>query len=206
MTIKEKLKNPLIQQYLLEIALPVVGYFFFGWSMAIIAAFYFIDFFASEIARNRRVYKVYKTNSSNHPSSYFVLSIFAGLALFTVNLLWVWTSIQDIFPEKEQLVNELTTFAKEELWLLLPVVYLVYHFKDLLTFYMPRRFVKTDYKKMVIYQMVELFILTFLIFIGMFLWYYFKMDDISVLISFIVLKIGFDILLLQTLTKKYKGD
>lgn len=205
MSIKQKLKNPLIQQYVLEILLPIVGYFFFDWSLNIIAAFYLVDYACSEVARNRRVFKVYKNHDSDSVV-WFILSLLGGAVLFFITLWWVWIvlSVQEVDYEPE-LIRELTAFAKEELWLLLPIVYLVYHMKDVMTFYMPRRYMKYDYKKMVSYQLVELTILTVLIFGGTLLWVFTDMHDIPVLISFIIIKIGFDILVARTLDQKYQN-
>ena len=206
MAIKKQLKNPLIQQYILEIALPLVGYFFFGWSMAVIAAFYLLDFFSAEIARNRRVYKVFKTTSSAKIDR-FMVSLFVGSLLFIVSLFFTWENLILMTEGEEGLIvlhEELITFAKEELWLLLPVVYFVYHLKDVMTFYMPRRFMNYDYVKMVKFQLIELLMLTALIMIGVFSWRYFQLPDLTVLIAFIVLKLGFDILIARTLDAKYQ--
>lgn len=204
MSVKKQLKNPLIQQYILEILLPIVGYFFFDWSLNIIAAFYLTDYACSEIARNRRVYKVYK-NKNDHQPTWFGLSLIGGLTLFIFTTWWVWKvlSVQEVDYEPE-LIAELTAFAKEELWLLFPIVYLVYHMKDVMTFYMTRKFTKYHYKRMAIYQLIELAILTALVFSGTLLWIYTDMADVPVLISFIVIKIGYDILVARTLEKKYR--
>ena len=206
MALKDKLRNPLIQQYILEIALPLVGYFFFGWTIPVIIAFYFVDYLASEVARNRRVYKVFKTQQSQASITPFFVSVIIALILYTANLFWCWHYTLIIFQNKLTVTEELTAFAKEELWLLVPVVYFVYHFKDVLTFYMPRKFMKCDYKKMVRYQMVELVVLTILTFAGMTIWAVFSFSNITVLISFIVLKLGFDILLVRSLKSKYREN
>jgi hypothetical protein len=203
MSVKKQLKNPLVQQYVLEILLPLVGYFFFGWSITIIAAFYLIDYFSAEIARNRRVYKVFKASNEN-PLSFFVLSLVVGIILFVAVVWWVWLMLLwHNFDYEQEMTTELITFAKEELWLLLPVVYLVYHFKDTLTFYMPRKFLSYHFQKMVKYQMLELVILAILVFVGSFFWNYLGLDDISALISFVVIKIGYDILVIRKLDSKY---
>lgn len=206
MAIKKQLKNPLVQQYVLEIALPLVGYFFFDWSMAVIAAFYLLDFFSAEIARNRRVYKVFKNTNAAKIDRFFI-SLCVGSLFFVVSLFWTWENLILMTDGKAGLLalhEELIAFAKEELWLLLPVVYFVYHLKDVMTFYMPRRFVNYNYEKMVKFQLVELFILTALIIGGVFSWRYFQLSDLTVLLGFIVIKIGFDILVARSLDAKYQ--
>lgn len=203
---KEKFKNPIIQQYVLEIALPIVGYFFFDWSITIIAVFYLIDYFCAEIARNRRVFKVYK-NTKNAKQNGFVFSMFFGASLFALAFAFTYLNFELRYAKNLQaMYAELLEFAKDELWFLLPVVYLVYHLKDVMTFYAPRRFLKRDYKKMVKYQIMEMTILVVLILFGVFCWRYFQLNDIVAIFSFIIIKIGFDILVARTLDAKYKTN
>lgn len=207
MAIKKQLKNPLVQQYVLEIALPLAGYFFFDWSLAIIAAFYLLDFFSAEIARNRRVYKVFKSTGSAKVDR-FMISLFVGGLFFFVSLYWTWENLILMTDGEEGLIalhEELKAFAREELWLLVPIVLFVYHLKDVMTFYMPRRYMKYNYEKMVKFHLIELLILTTLILIGVFCWRYFQLADLTVLIGFIVVKLGFDILIARSLDARYNG-
>lgn len=204
MTVKERLRNPLIQQYVLEIALPLVGYFFFDWSLTIIAVFYLIDFLGAEIARNRRVYKVFKS-TPNAKQNGFVISLMAGGFLFALCAAWVWWNFElKMARNLPGFYSELREFSREELWFLLPLVYFVYHIKDVMTFYMPRRYMKRDYSKMVRFQIVELFVLTLIILVGTVCWRYFEIGDVEAIVIFIVLKIGFDILVARALDSKYK--
>lgn len=203
---KEKLKNPLVQQYFLEIALPVVGYFFFDWSVTIIAAFFLIDFFCAEIARNRRVFKVYRS-TKNANQTFFIISMMTGGFLFALSLAWTWWNFEMRFENTlDHFYLELTDFAREEMWFLLPLVYFVYHVKDVMTFYMPRRFLKRDYKKMVKFQILELLVMTSLILIGVSCWRYFEMDDLTAIFSFIIFKIAFDILIARFFDAKYRME
>ena len=203
---KEKLRNPLIQQYVLEIALPLVGYFFFDWSITIIAVFYLIDFFCAEIARNRRVFKVFK-NTPNAKQNPFIYSMMAGGFLFAFSFAWTYWNFEMRYAnDLTVMYTELKEFAREEIWFLLPLVYFVYHMKDVMTFYAPRRFMKRDYQKMVKYQVLELTILTILIVAGVFCWSFFEIGDIVAMIAFIVLKVGFDILVARTFDVKYQTD
>ncbi|MCB9224393.1 MAG: hypothetical protein R2780_06005 [Crocinitomicaceae bacterium] len=205
MSVKKQLKNPLVQQYVLEILLPIVGYFFFDWSLTIIAAFYLIDFFSSEIARNRRVYKVYSVNEVDTILP-FIISLISGIILFSISILWVWLMLSWYHTDYEvEMITELKAFAREELWLLLPIVYLVYHVKDVMTFYMPRKFMQVRYKPMVKFQVLELLILTILILSGTFIWQFFQLPDLVVLFGFVIIKIGFDILVARTLDEKYQS-
>ena len=201
---KDKLKNPLIQQYILEIALPVVGYFFFDWSITIIAVFYLVDWFCAEIARNRRVFKVY-INTKNSKQNGFIYSLMIGGFLFALTFAWTYWNFEMRYADQlPKMYEELSVFAREELWFLVPIVYLVYHLKDVMTFYAPRRFLKRDYQKMVKFQLVELVIFSALVIIGVLLWRMLEISDVLAIISFIILKIGFDILVARVFDVKYK--
>lgn len=201
--IKKQLRNPIVQQYVLEIALPLVGYLFFDWSLTIIAVFYLIDFLASEVARNRRVYKVYRQNQNNSISNFVLSAIGGGLIFLAVSVL-SWFIFTDVYADNlDFFYAEIIEFAKGEMWLLIPIVYLVYHLKDVMMFFAPRRFLNRDYQKMVKYQLLELIILLALISGGLLLWRYMQVDDIVAIIIFLVIKIGYDILIARTLDQKY---
>jgi hypothetical protein len=198
---KEKLKNPFVRQYALEILLPLIGYYLFEWSLTIIALFYFVDYICSEIAKQRRIYKVYKINSSK--LELFVLSVVVGVLFFAVSIIFSWIQIQEInvnnYPE---MIAEVMVFVKEELWFFLPLVYLMYHLKDTFTFYMPRRFLNFDYKKMVQFQMIESLSMTILIIAGVSLWNYYRFQDEIVLFGFMIVKVAFDLIVSKWLDKK----
>lgn len=137
-TVKDKLRNPFIQQYLLEILLPFAGYLFFDWSLVIIAAFYFLDHLASEVFFVRRLSRITKESDRNKA----VVGIGICVSLLTIvaeglliYYLWIHAA------NENELIVELTNFAVDELWLLFPLVLLVYYMKDQMTFNMPRRFV-----------------------------------------------------------------
>src|SRR5690606_31704192 len=142
---KEQLKNPLVQQYILEIALPLVGYLFFGWSIAVIIAFYFIDYFCSEIVRHRRHYKI--MTHWNESKKLFFLSLTTSILVFAGLSFYVWTMLGMKDPFTNLHVLEIEEFAKSEGWFLIPIVYLANYMKDVMTFYAPRRFAKYNFRK-----------------------------------------------------------
>lgn len=202
MDIKTKLRNPIFQQYVLEIALPLVGYFVFDWHLAVIIAFYFIDFLVSEITRHRRFFAIAK-----HYNYQFGFTAFAGIALSAVYFLsalafaliimfnpdWVFSS---------QYRAELSSFFSFEGWVLIPIVYLAYHMKDMMSFYMPRKFAKYDYPKTMKNFQIEITLMFVLIMFGIYAWYIFAIADVWALLGFVSVKLVFDFLIAEPLRSK----
>jgi len=199
-----KWQNPFVQQYLIEILFPIIGYFFFDWSLTIIAVFYLVDQIASEFSFNRRLYKINRSGNSPYKfvvliSVVFFLLIFFG-ELFVLKISFL--SSRNI--EAAQLYTEISTFAKEELWLLFPLVIFLYYFKDQFIFYMPRRYLQYDAKKSLIFHQLTNFISIGAIAIGVVIWGQTKIPDVVALIIFLVLKIGFDFTIVKWADRKSK--
>jgi hypothetical protein len=201
MILKERLKNPLVQQYILEIVLPLVGYLFFGWSIAVIMAFYFMDYLASEIARHRRHYKI--KNHWNETSGLFFMAIAISVLVFAFTMLAAYAILMRESAISEVLhIVEIKEFALDEGWFLLPVVYLAAYMKDVMTFYAPRRYTKYNYKRTINYYIVEIFVQALLILGGLFSWFYFQIPEIPALLIFVVVKILFDQIIVRQLKAK----
>ena len=182
---KTKLKNPIVQQYVLEIALPLIGYFFFDWSIAVIIVFYFMDYLASEISRHRRHFKIFK-NSKTENKSLFFIGVGTSLMFYVVSLCWaIFNCVLLSKGQKVNHISEMEVFFKEEGWFLLPVVYLAYHFKDVMTFYMPRRFLNFDFKSTIRFFLVEISIMFVLIMTGIYCWAQFTIPEVPALCAFI---------------------
>jgi hypothetical protein len=194
---KSQLKNPLVQQYVLEIVLPLVGYFFFDWSISVIIAFYFMDYLASEATRHRRHLKIKR--ASNQKSTLFVIGIIVSVLLFLMATYVAFFFLLQAADFDHKYINEVFSFLKSEGWLLLPIVILASHLKDVMTFYAPRRFLNYDYSKTMKFYFVEVVIQFVLICSGLFFWANYKLPDVPALIGFIVIKVLFDQLLVRKL-------
>ena len=201
---REKLRNPFVQQYLIEILFPLVGFFFFNWSLTVIAVFYLVDQIASEFSFNRRLYKINRSGNSRHKFIVWISGIFF-LVIFFIQLFILKISFLRIRNiEAAQLYAEISTFAKEELWLLFPLVVLIYHFKDQFTFYMPRRYLHYDAKQSLIFHQLNNLISIGAIVIGVLIWSQCKMPDVVVLIIFLGMKILFDFTIAKWADKRSK--
>lgn len=203
-TWKEKFRNPFVQQYLIEIIFPLVGFFFFDWSLTIIAVYYLVDQIASEFSFLRRLYKISKSENIQNGNR-FLLAILIFLTLFSILIFVLHNSfltIRDI--NATQLNLEVWNFAKEELWVLFPLVVWLYHFKDQFTFFMPRRYLLYDAKRTFIYHQLLNFISIGTIIIGVICWSQSKISDELILIFFLILKIAFDFTIAKWADKKSK--
>jgi len=204
MTWREKIRNPFVQQYIIEIAFPLIGYYFFNWSLTIIAVFYLVDFLASELAFFRRVHKISSGNQTSGKAFLFG-SIFLFLICFSILILFLYNNIISIRSiQPDDLYFELITFIKEELWLLFPLVIILYQFKDTFTFYMPRRYLLYNTKKTVVYHQLLNGIMLVLIVIGITLWRYTNINDTMVLFIFLLVKLGFDFTIVKWADTKAK--
>lgn len=154
MSLKQRLQNPFVQQYAIEILFPILGFYFFEWSLFMIGLFYLVDQLSAELVYFRRLWWVNK-HSSNSRSKLFILEpILVFLLLFAVQLialatLWRWKLSAGDWSADTGLLEEFVRFGADELWFLLPVVILVYHLKDTFTFYMPRRYLTMHLRKMI---------------------------------------------------------
>lgn len=190
----KKLQNPFIQQYLIEILFPLLGYFFFDWDILIIGVYYLIDHFCAQVLFFRRAHWVNKKGLQvlgNYP---LILAIFVfGVLFFAEFALLLYFLMEAKSMTLEAISNSFLVFAKEELWFLFPVVLFVYHLKDQFTFYMPRHYLK---RKFIPYLWWDVgrngFILALFGLFGYF-WIYFKPNDLTIIFIFLVLKIGFDL-------------
>lgn len=192
MSIQARLKNPFVQQYLLEIFFPLIGYFFFDWSIIVIVVFYLVDYFASETAFVFRVKRVAREKKSTWTNS-FTLAL--ALSLIFVSL--TTFIIYSIFPNiggfaSDYVTDEVLKFSKEELWFLFPLVILMYLFKDQFTFYMPRRYLNYEVNKMIRYRVLLNLTIVVLVATGFFVWATLPMHEAITILVFLVVKLIFD--------------
>lgn len=202
MTFKQILSHPLFQ-YLLELFLPLLGYFFFDWSIAVIIAFYFMDYLGSEFARHRRHLKI-KT-VKNEKTTLFIIGLIISILFFLIALYIGFFSmlVQANYDHKN--VNEVIQFLGEEGWLLLPLVIFAAHVKDVMTFYTPRRFLNYNYSKTLQFYFVQITIQFALIVVGLYLWVNFQIHEVLALVIFMLVKVLFDFLIVRKFNEKSKS-
>lgn len=208
-SIVERLRNPFIQQYLIEIVFPLLGYFFFGWDILIIGIYYFVDQLCSQIMFYRRALWVKNKGSiEGFGTLFFILFVPAFLVIFFFEIVWFdYLIAQTQEMNANQIWEAVLAFGKSELWLLFPVVLLVYHLRDQFTFYMPRRFMNYNFQQMMSYNFLSnMIILILFVLLGV-LWMKFTLPNILVISLFLVLKISYDLTLKKIFLNKsiYRG-
>lgn len=203
-SIAERLRNPFIQQYLIEIVFPLLGYFFFDWDILIIGVYYFVDQLCSQIMFYRRALWVKnKGPIEGFGALFFIIFIPAFLVIFFFEIAWFsYLIVQTQEMNTGQIGEAVLAFGKSELWLLFPVVLFVYHLRDQFTFYMPRRFMNYNFQQMMSYDFLSNMIILTLFALGGMLWMKFALPDILVILLFLVLKIAFDLTLKKIFLEK----
>ncbi|MBN4070884.1 hypothetical protein JYT72_00110 [Crocinitomix catalasitica] len=208
MSIREKLRNPFVQQYAIEILFPILGFYVFDWDLLIILVFYWIDQLSAELLFFRRLF-VINTKSQHKVSPFFLLEpILVFFIIFALQIYGVYYicsldfSQLAYFGDEVAAIAELIKFSFEELWLLFPLIIAVYYLKDLFTFYMPRRYLLYSRRRTISFR--HLFNLS--IFIGV-CGFFLIMNKINgnehlALFSFIVLKVIYDFTLMKWINRK----
>lgn len=201
--IKNQLRNPIVQQYLIEILFPIVGYYLFGWSIVLIALYYLIDYLVSIVMFFRRLIAI--NNVANQPISLLSIvgSTFVFLILFSVVIGVFFKGLTlSLNIDSAELSNQIYDAFINELWFLTPLVFILYIFKDRFTFYIPRRFLNFHNKR---YLFVEL-IKSFIIFFGLILFFFFvvkfHINQAWFIPIFVLLKVSFDLVIKLLLTKR----
>jgi len=207
MSLKERLRNPFVQQYAIEILFPILGFYFFDWSLFIIGVFYLVDQLSAELVYFRRLWWINKY-SPKPKSKFFVLEsvlsfgVLYGVQLVVLMTLWQWKVADGNLDLDMGLMEEFIQFSIDELWFLFPMVVIIYHLKDTFTFYMPRRYLSFHLRRTINFR----HLLNVLILAGasVFIWSaaYLDVNDHIILWSFIALKLGFDFTYVRWMNKK----
>mgnify|MGYP003657773018 CR=1 FL=1 len=193
MNLKDKIRNPQVQQTILEVVFPIVGYLLWEWSLMIIIVFYLLDYIIGQIFFIRRLYFSMSFHKDLKYSIIFS-SIFSFLLFLSGELLILNDSFTLIYAELDKShYQELIKFAKEEVWLLFPAIGLMYFMTDKMFFYMPRRFLKVKAKNYALKNLIANIIILFLIAGGKFIFDTFQVPDLIVIIGIVITKLVFDV-------------
>ena len=196
MSFKTYLKNPLNQQYIAEILFPILGYLFFDWSLLIIVLFYLIDQLAAQILFLKRLHTINQFHQIKNGPILIMISTFSFIVFFSIELYGLYLAFEKLSDLTGNcFTEEVLSFIKNELWLLFPLLILVYYMQDKLTFYMPRRFETQSSKNYVLINFIENCIITILVVIGSYMYQFLTLPDLIVIALILVIKIVYDILL-----------
>lgn len=194
--LKNQLRNPIVQQYLFEIIFPLVGYFFFDWSLLIIGVYYLLDQFVGQLLFFRRYLWIENRGKVRQIRiGFFAFVLLTTMILFATSYYLFFELICEVKNlTSEAFFDAFYTFAYEELWLLFPVMLFAYHMTDQFSFYMPRRYLNYNPIKYVFLNLaLNALVPGYLLAFGWF-WSTYQIPDAWVLITLIVLKVALDIL------------
>ena len=124
MSWKQKLRNPIFQQYALELLLPIIGFFVFNWSLLLIGIYFLIDHLVSQIFFYKRSLFVREYHGAKAGIGILIISALAFIGLFFLEIVVLSTlvlHVQNI--TLDLLLADFWKLSKEELWLLIPLVF-----------------------------------------------------------------------------------
>ncbi len=193
----KRLKNPKIQQYIVELIFPLIGYLVFDWSLLIIIIFYLIDQLGAEIAfwfRLKFVADLFKENTRQ----LLIIATSLFLIFFGLQIYWLYDMFMNYIYDCQiyYFNKELIDFVKTEFWLLFPLLILIHYIKDKVEFYRSDEPFKNALDKLLKARgVLNLATLLFVLCIS-FIWTKFKFDELWIIMTVPLVKVGFDLFLL----------
>jgi hypothetical protein len=191
--IKKDLKNPFIQQFIAEILFPFIGYLFFDWSLLIIVVFYLLDQLAYQLIFFKRLHVINMYWNDKNGWLYLIISIGFFFLVFTIELYILnqsFSYISDITGSCY--LDELKTFAKNELWILFPVLLLMYYMQDKMLFYMPRRFEQYLSKTYMIHNLIKNVVILILVVVASYVYPLTNFPDLAIIFCIVSIKLIYD--------------
>ena len=199
---KLQLRNPKVQQGVMEVIFPIAGYFFWDWSILIIVVFYLVDWMTSQIMYTRRLSKI--KDQFNEKLNWIIpLSILVSSVLFIGLTFFLYTyfdALYDVLPKKN-LNQELLTFLKAELWYLFPLILFSYHLMDKMLFYVPMRFKNYSVRPYFYKNIISNSIAIALISIGAMVYKYTLPSEIVTILLIVSVKLIFDVVIKSKILK-----
>jgi len=193
------LKNPKVIQYTLELIFPMIGYFFFDWSLLIIIIFYLMDQFGSEAAAWFRLKFVINIIPESG-IGLLLISIVGFLILFGFETYWLYDGFSNHFYDCQAVFfwQELAEFGGEFL-ILLPLLFAMHYMKDRVEFYRSDLPFKYDPKHLVVYRLgLNFVVVLFVIFLSI-IWIELKFNEIWLLVIIPMSKLINDLIILPQL-------
>jgi len=166
---------------------------FFDWSLLIIIVFYLLDQLAYQLLFFKRLKTIIKYWNNEKGWIYLFSSVTLFLVLFIAELFFInqsFSFISDIIGVCY--LDELKIFAKNELWILFPVLLLMYYMQDKMLFYMPRRFEQYLTKNYTIHNLIKNLIILILVVIGTYIYPFVELPDLIVILCVVITKLAFD--------------
>ncbi|MCB0479369.1 MAG: hypothetical protein KDC84_14465 [Crocinitomicaceae bacterium] len=146
--IKDRIRNPLFANIVLENIFPILGFFLWDWNLYYIFLFYFLDFFASEFSYGVKLWHIIRKPGHFHGFDPQFRTTFWKLFLFQLPVFlvvfficaWLSTLTADIVMADLKWQDELQRFFQNEYIFVIAIFFAQYMYVRM-TFLMPRRYV-----------------------------------------------------------------
>lgn len=152
--LKNRLRNPLFANIVLENIFPILGFFLWGWNLYYIFLFYFLDFFASEfsfgvklwnIIRKPGHYKGYDAEMRTTFWRIFFIQFPIFLAVFTICAILSTYTADIVMPSLVWKTELIRFFANEYIFVI--AIFFAQFMYVKLTFLVPKRYVPIKEKE-----------------------------------------------------------
>ncbi len=146
--IKDRIRNPLFANIVLENIFPILGFFLWNWNLYYIFLFYFLDFFASEFSFGVKLWNIIRKPGHYHgfdPEMRIKFFKFLGIqlpifiAVFLV-CAWLSTLTADTVMVSLHWKAEIQKFFEKEYLFVIAIFFAQFLYVKM-TFLVPRRYV-----------------------------------------------------------------
>lgn len=146
--IKDRIRNPLFANIVLENIFPILGFFLWNWNLYYIFLFYFLDFFASEFSFGVKLWNIIRKPGHYHGfdpefRTRFLKMFFVQFPIFlTVFLICAWLSTMtaDTVMTGLKWQSEVERFFKNE-YIFVVAIFFAQFLYVRMTFLIPRRYI-----------------------------------------------------------------
>ncbi|MEZ4938116.1 MAG: hypothetical protein R2799_11045 [Crocinitomicaceae bacterium] len=146
--IKDRIRNPLFANIVLENIFPILGFFLWKWNLYYIFLFYFLDFFASEFSFGVKLWNIIRKPGHYHGfdpefRTKFWKMFLVQFPIFVIVFLicaWLSTLTADSVMTSLDWQAEIQRFFQNEYIFVIAIFFAQYLYVKM-TFLVPRRFV-----------------------------------------------------------------
>jgi hypothetical protein len=198
--IKNKIRNPLFANIVLENIFPILGFFLWDWNLYYIFLFYFLDFFASEFSFGVKLWNIIRKPGHFHGydpkfRSTFLKLFFIQFPIFLIVFgvcAYLSTLMAGFVMTDLDWQAELTKFFTNEYLFVIAIFFAQFMYVRM-TFIVPRRFVplkeKTFFRRNLLGLATTLLGLSGLLVLS----YFISFNEISMIVLIISVKMVLDI-------------
>lgn len=188
-------------QIALEAALPVLGFFWWDWSLYFILLFYFFDLFAKELTVQLKANQINKYQEGKSTKSWLAYAL-ASIGLLVLSLILIHVGMRFEHPSIDFLHEAIAFWKYEELglqqgYVFFPLALYVAYQEYKMQFLLPARYRKTTMKAMWKDHLIGKVVLLFGSTIACFVLVLTPLPEIVIVLSIITIVAGYSIWVLN---------